>query len=271
MKAISVRYSLACFIILANLFSFNASADINNDQDMFFQNTASAIQEHYTTGDIEGLSKTIKLLSKEAKSAKIMALSSRYVPYYTALANYRAGIVDHKNAQRHLQSCISHTNKLIDKDKEFVEAYILYAACSNTLIGNLPEQARELSSNARNAIQKASDLESSNPRLLFIQATSAVYTPSQFGGGIEQASKFLASAIEQFEKRSATKQNKILPNWGLDEVYMWTGMLLSVQGKQVEAIAALEKSLEIDDNKWIKQTLLPTLKKGDSIGRFFGL
>lgn len=254
---------LTAFLCLFSVLAY--SMDTVNTK--YLSETARQINSAYSRGDVLAMtdieSSLEKLLSSHGEQEYL-------VGYYYSLVNYRLGLVDYQNAKVHLQNCVEATKEISTAKPDFAEALVLKAACSNSLIGSLPEETMSLSLQARTSLEKAAQLEPKNPRLLFIQATAAVYTPEQFGGGLKAAEKLLTDSLNNFEVERENKKAE-LPSWGMDEAYMWSGMINSVQGKHQDAIAALERSLEIGKSEWVQSTLLPTLKKGESIGPYFGL
>jgi len=262
-----VTCSLSCMAMAASL-SDNKAAEPKLYGKDFFSDEDSKVGSQYAAGDKEGLQQQIERLNQLVNLDN--SVSNVDARYFLALSSYRLGLIDFKNAKTHLQKCIDETNGIVAANTQYTEAYILSAACSNSLIGNVPERTMELSLAGRTALQRAAELEPANPRLLYIQAVTALYTPPQFGGGLPKASSLLEQSIQQFAAQPEAN-TKTYPRWGLDEAYVWTGVIFSVNGKNTEAIAALEKSLHVSQSSWVKTTLLPTLKRGSSIGPYFGL
>jgi hypothetical protein len=58
----------------------------------------------------------------------------------------------------------------------------------------------------------AQSLNPNNPRVYFLQAQSAFYTPEQFGGGKKTAKVLFQKAQAAFE--SFKPANELMPNWG---------------------------------------------------------
>lgn len=59
---------------------------------------------------------------------------------------------------------------------------------------------------------QAQALNPENPRVYFLQAQSAFYTPEQFGGGKKTALRLFQTALEKYEKFKPA--NELMPNWG---------------------------------------------------------
>ncbi|UKJ07866.1 hypothetical protein [Solitalea lacus] len=63
-------------------------------------------------------------------------------------------------------------------------------------------------------LQKAKELDQSNPRPVFIIAQNTFYTPEAYGGGKKIALPQLKDAMEKFE--SYKPANAFAPNWGAE-------------------------------------------------------
>lgn len=59
---------------------------------------------------------------------------------------------------------------------------------------------------------QAQAMNPENPRVYFLQAQSAFYTPEQFGGGKKTALRLFQTALEKYEKFKPA--NELMPNWG---------------------------------------------------------
>lgn len=278
MKKLLRNLTTLCVMSCMSGMALATAPDLSDDSgqtafnDSFFAAADQTVATQYAAGDKQGLLAQVNklnqlLASGNTGTAPTAKADTRYL---LALSNYRLGLIDYKNAKTHLQQCIDNTNNIIADNAQYTEAYILTAACANSLIGSIPERTMELSLAGRTALQQAAEQDPANPRLLYIQAVTAIYTPPQFGGGLPKASTLLEQSIQQFQ---ATSKHKLpdAPRWGLDEAYLWTGVIYSVNGKNTEAITALEKSLQVSQSSWVQKTLLPTLQRGSSIGPHFGL
>lgn len=255
--ALSLSTGLCCWLTFAG--------EPTNGFDPLQQDRS--IAAWFAAGDKQALSKNLTQLQQQMNQGQQQANSDRR--YFLMLSYYRLGLLDHQHGKSHFEQCLAESQQLIAQSPAYVEAYILSAACANSLIGYDRERTMELSLAGRTALQEAGRLAPSNPRLSYLQGVTAIYTPPQFGGGLAKASELLKHAIKTFEATQKTAQ--AWPSWGHDEAYLWSGVIYSADKKQPEAIAALEHSLRIADSSWVKSMLLPSLKSGKSIAPYFGL
>ena len=112
-------------------------------------------------------------------------------------------------------------------------------------------------------IEKAHELAPDNPRVVMMQATSSLFTPTMWGGDVDAAVEDLQRAADLFESDSPS--GPLQPDWGHSETYAWLGIAHMKQGRYEEAESALTKALEIDpDFSWVRRVLLPKAKTGES-------
>ncbi len=64
------------------------------------------------------------------------------------------------------------------------------------------------------ALQKAEELDASNPRVYYLKGTNTFYTPEQFGGGKAKAKPILEKSVELFKTFTP---KPLYPNWGKEE------------------------------------------------------
>jgi len=95
---------------------------------------------------------------------------------------------------------------------------------------------------AREALDRAVQLEPGNPQVLISRGVGFYYLPESLGGGP-------ALALEQFEK-AAQRDPKS------DEAFLWMGLALRKLNRHAEARRAFERSLELNPARlWTRQQL----------------
>jgi hypothetical protein len=63
---------------------------------------------------------------------------------------------------------------------------------------------------------KAVEIDSLNPRPEYLVGAQVFYTPTQFGGGPENAKPILERSMSKYEK--FVRENDLMPNWGREMV-----------------------------------------------------
>lgn len=142
--------------------------------------------------------------------------------------------------------------------KPLPETHALLSSVLGRSISFHPWKAITLGPESGSQMRAAVALGPDNPRVWLLRGIGAVYTPSQFGGGLSEAEKHLKKAAELFETDHPVPP---APSWGRAEVYAWIGQVYQKQNKTTEATTAYNKALEIDpDMQWVRRVLLPSVK-----------
>jgi len=142
--------------------------------------------------------------------------------------------------------------------RPMAETHALLSSVLGRSIGFHPIQAMVLGPESGSQMTAAISLGPDNPRVWLLRGIGAMYTPSQFGGGVAIAEKHLKKAAELFQTDHPAPP---APSWGRAEVYAWLGQIYQKQDKPADAVTAYNKALEIDpDMRWVRYVLLPSVK-----------
>jgi cytochrome c-type biogenesis protein CcmH/NrfG len=71
------------------------------------------------------------------------------------------------------------------------------------------------SAKANGAFQTAIKLNPENPRPYYMQGTTVLYTPEEFGGGKKAAQPLFEQAMKLFEKSNT--ESGLMPSWGKED------------------------------------------------------
>lgn len=183
--------------------------------------------------------------------------------YYVALADSRLGnmivLTDEKQGLMHIDQAIKNLKKATKLDENLAEAHALLSSVYGRKIGAKPLLGMIMGPKADASIKKARQLDSDNPRIVYIEAMSLFHKPKTWGGSVERAIEGLKHATELFAQEEVT--DPLLPSWGHDEAYAWLGIAYMSEEQYDKAQAAFEKALELNpDFGWVREVLLPQLK-----------
>jgi tetratricopeptide (TPR) repeat protein len=145
--------------------------------------------------------------------------------------------------------------------KRTAEALALHAGVLGSLIATRgPDSAMVLGPQSGQEMGEALSLSPDSPQVLLGAGLSAIFTPPEFGGDVEQAAKLLKQSLAIFAKG---KRPAPLPNWGEVEAHVWLGQAEQKLGHPDQAKAEFDKALELAPNYgWVKYVLLPGVKVG---------
>ena len=93
------------------------------------------------------------------------------------------------------------------------ELMVLQAFSKSTRIGVDPmTRGMKFGMESAKFLEQAKKLNPENPRIYFLQAQSAFYTPEAFGGGKAKAKELFLTSIQKYD--SYKLSNDLMPNWG---------------------------------------------------------
>jgi tetratricopeptide (TPR) repeat protein len=139
------------------------------------------------------------------------------------------------------------------------ETHALISSIVGRQIAFHPWKAMVLGPRSGTAMTNAIALGPNNPRVWLLRGIGAMFTPSAFGGGLQNSEAYLRKAEELFANDHPTAP---APAWGRAEVYTWLGQVYQKQNRNADAVAAYNKALQINpDQHWVKYVLLPSAEK----------
>jgi len=171
--------------------------------------------------------------------------------YKVALANSYLGEVnlelkDKAGAEKAAESGVRAAQAAIALQPRNAEYYrVLGTLCGQVIPAVNPLSMITYGKRAKEAINKAMELDPNSARVHQAQGVGNYYLPQQLGGGPELAIKDFHKAIE-LDPKSA-------------DSYLWLGLALRKLHRNTEAGQALQKALELDPQRiWLKEQLEKT-------------
>ena len=182
----------------------------------------------------------------EYSAAAAKAPSSADAQYRLALAaSYLAEVSieqhDRKQGRLAAEQGIKAAEKAISLKPEVAEYYrVLATLCGQAVTDVL--SGLSYGPRARDAVDKAVEKAPKSSSVYVARGVGSYYLPSQLGGGSKQAIADFQKAIDLDPKNS--------------EAYLWLGLSLRKENRNVEARQAFAKSLELNPNRvWAKEQL----------------
>ncbi|HQW10902.1 MAG TPA: hypothetical protein PK076_03595 [Saprospiraceae bacterium] len=143
------------------------------------------------------------------------AEKTQWLPYYYAASSLivpawtDAGIDKDKNAEK--------VNQLIEKAEAIEKNGDLYSlrymVNTQQMVVNPQERFMTYGLKMQSAMSEGMRIDPNNPRLYYLQGSSLLNTPEQYGGGKAKAKVSLTKAMELFEKETP---KPMYPHWGKD-------------------------------------------------------
>jgi tetratricopeptide (TPR) repeat protein len=205
--------------------------------------TPGALENARDRQDGAALEKQIAELSDAAQKAPHdpeaqyrVALASSY------LAEVSLELHDKSRAEHIAESGIQAAGRAIAINPGNAEYYrVLGTLCGQVVPANVLS-AFSYGKRARNAIDKALELDPKSPRAYLARGVGNYYLPDALGGGA-------SLAIADFRKAADLDPTSA-------EAYLWLGLALRKEHHNAEARQAFEKAARLDPARlWIKQQL----------------
>jgi len=205
---------------------------------------------------------------REAREACLKGLEGELKPEQASLAHYAVAYADwrlvrapgiQKEEQPGLHDeAVAHLQKAISADPKNAEALGLLAAVYGSQMAFVPALGMELGTKASEALEQALKLQPNNPRLVFLQGSSAYHTPPAYGGSVDKAEALFKRSLGLFESEP---KDRPWPNWGRLDAHLWLGILYEKRGDRDGARTEYKKTLSIDPEfGWVRYVLLPRLE-----------
>ena len=182
---------------------------------------------------------------------KIEALKFRFGLLSACLANK-----DKDTFNTYLKKTSDLLNELMKLHPKSSELYAISASIMGLQMGFSPMKGMTLGKLSTEHINKAIELDKTNPLAWKQLGSSKFFTPQMFGGNIKMSIEAYENAIDLFEKKNLTK------NWLYIDSFAWLGLAYEKNGNPDKAKTTYEKALSIEPNfSWVRNNLLPNIAK----------
>jgi len=175
----------------------------------------------------KGMLKGIEMLTASATAETTTEVTNYFVRlsevnkgewlplYYAAYSSLKSGFQQEQSAKKdefYKQGLeyIRRANAIKPENSEIItmEAYLKLMYISNEAMKRAPTQTGE----AIELLEKAKELDPSNPRPWFVHGQNTLFTPAFFGGGEKNAKPLLEKAMSLY--KTIKPASDIMPAWG---------------------------------------------------------
>ncbi|MEM6317634.1 MAG: tetratricopeptide repeat protein [Bacteroidota bacterium] len=214
-----------------------------------------AIQQFYTaymTNSVPAWKISLGQLEKHTDDASLLLLAKGYY----AASGTAMGNQDKDLAGEMLEKAEAVNKAILAKDKKSPEANALMSSIYGMKIGLSPMKGMFLGSKSSAAAEKGVTLDPENAFTNYVKGNYLFYTPSMFGGDVEESITFLKKAQQLFEQTGTTQTWEYLATMAV------LGQAYHSEEKYDEAIATYETALAVAPNfGYVGKYLLPMTKK----------
>ena len=208
-----------------------------------------------------------QIASDSAALAAAVALASRVaiayptdglILHYQGYALYRQALLQQQSqdASPTLERARETLSKSLNT-RVLPETHILLSAIDGQLIGRNPSRAMELGMQSQASTTSALRSGPANPRVWLVRGQGAIFTPSEYGGGLDVAEEYLKRSVELFSSDSPKPGE---PAWGKAEAFVWLGQVYEKKGDKAKAAEMYRKAVEVSPNYRWAQSLAAALK-----------
>ena len=198
-----IKFSSVFFLAVALLGTANAQADYESAMSSALQLLADAKGE----ADFIAAANRFEQIGQTA--------TAEWTPvYYAAYCQLITGAI-HQNAaekDQFFDKALGLVEAAESRQAENSEIYALKGYVQFMQMSVDPQNRLDLIGKAETSLEKAMQLDPTNPRPYFIKGQNTFYTPEFFGGGAKAAKPLLEQAKEKFDAFSPAA--KFTPNWG---------------------------------------------------------
>ncbi len=206
-----------------------------------------------------------------ARASLQLASGDDWATYYTALADYRLAYAfwgaDDARAMQHATlgaDALAALRRQRLSAPLDAEAAALHTALLGAQIGLDPSLGMKLGQASGEAAASAARLAPGNPRVQYVQATSLLSTPPEWGGDPDRALALLQSAVATFAS-GAPPEAEHAPTWGYADAAAWLAMAHLMRGEAEPARDALVTAERLDPaSAFVQMKLKPWLASLDA-------
>jgi tetratricopeptide (TPR) repeat protein len=220
-----------------------------------------SIDEAVITGEIQGLVQARALAERALTRFPDDAVLLHYLGFSLYReANLRTGREESGDVIEKLLERAEEVFEWSAAKRAMPETHALLASVIGQRIGSNPLRGMTMGPRSESMMERAMRDGPTNPRVWLLNGISAIFKPSMFGGGLDNAESHLKKAVELFERDRPVAP---LPAWGKDEAYIWLGQVYQRRKMTDRAREMYNKALSIQPrNGWVRDVLLPGLDKG---------
>lgn len=215
----------------------------------------SLVLEAFLDGDMRKWENIIEKMERQYKQNPDADMLFHLTTASYGLTGYLLGNDEEDRAEDALDKTIRFNEKLAETSYKS-ESQAILAGTYGYKISMSPFKAVFFGRKNQNAIDKAMELDSSNPMAWMEKGNAYYHMPGMFGGSYEKAITHYAKSTDLYEDRS-----KKYPEWLRMNTLVWLAKSHAKNGNREKAVSLYRKVLEMAPGfKWVKEELLPEVE-----------
>jgi tetratricopeptide (TPR) repeat protein len=241
----TINYLIAMFI--------HVSLQAQNQQELMYQ--------AYLNRSSDQWKKALEIAQKEltanvGDATKQMALAYAYF----SLLNGSMAMPDDKLFDDYISPAKKFIKKLVDENPKSGEAAAMLSSIYGNEIGKSPMKGMLLGSKSSSLAEKGILLEPNSPLAWSVYASNKYYTPSSFGGDLQEAIKGWEKTIQLLQ----ANEGSLKGNWLYLNAIVLLGQAYQKVDNHDKAVAAFEKALVVEPQFRYAKILVDKIKNVSS-------
>ncbi len=191
--------------------------------------------------ELLGVRATLLALSDAEQASTPVQYTLAYLDWRVVPLWLREHEGDKETALRYVEEGLAAARAVQKAEPKNAEAFALESSLLGLKMMGAGADVMTLGPLSMQAMMKAAKLAPANPRVLFLQGLSLLYTPAQFGGGAAPAIAVLRDAARA--AAADAPADSLAPAWGHDDAAVWLAQACMQSGQGADARAALRDAL----------------------------
>lgn len=237
----TITFLLAMFI--------NGSLLAQSAQELMYQAYLNRSSEHWK--------QAVDLTAKELNAKPNEPTKQMELAYaYFSLLNGTMAMPNDDLFDEYISNAKKFLKKIVDANPKSGEAAAMLSSIYGNEIGKSPMKGMLLGSKSSSLAEKGILFEPNSPLAWSVYASNKYYTPSSFGGDLQEAIKGWEKTIQLSQANAGTLKN----NWLYLNAIVFLGQAYEKAGSRDKAIAAYEKALVVEPQFQYAKMLLNKIR-----------
>lgn len=221
------------------------------------QSTQELMYQAYLNRSAETWKKAVDLTTKELTAKPNDPIKQMDLAYaYFSLLNGSMAMPNDDLFDEYISEAKKFLKKIVEDKPKSGEAAAMLSSIYGNEIGKSPMKGMLLGSKSSSLAEKGILFEPNSPLAWSVYASNKYYTPSSFGGDLQEAIKGWEKTIQLSQANAGTLKH----NWLYLNAIVFLGQAYEKAGSRDKAIAAYEKALVVEPQFQYAKMLLNKIK-----------
>ncbi|MFN8805813.1 MAG: tetratricopeptide repeat protein [Bacteroidota bacterium] len=221
------------------------------------QSTQELMYQAYLNRSAETWKKAVDLTAKELTAKPNDPTKQMDLAYaYFSLLNGSMAMPNDDLFDEYISDAKKFLKKIVEDNPKSGEAAAMLSSIYGNEIGKSPMKGMLLGSKSSSLAEKGILFEPNSPLAWSVYASNKYYTPSSFGGDLQEAIKGWEKTIQLSQANTGTLKD----NWLYLNAIVFLGQAYEKASSRDKAIAAYEKALVVEPQFQYAKMLLNKIK-----------